>query len=385
LGTTTTNSSNLENDRQPFEQHQEIKKLLDYNQKYSSIVNKNLFEYFNRNDNKRYSVSELNANNLKTDVGKFSIINEFHKRNRREIVDERQAATATTANVANKEIFLNLTRILDLSKQNLTQLSELDCLKNAKNVENILMLNVSYNLLTTFNINNLNNFTELSILDLSSNLIEELNLSHSVISEIYLSGNLLRNLTTGDLYNLKYLNLSCNKFNDSKQIVFRNNLTKLEKLDLSWNQLREIHNKLFFNVTNLIELNLSNNQLSELRKNLFYHLQNLEILNLSNNDISQIDNDTFANLPILQYLDLSNNDIQTTSIRSLQGIPELIGLSISGNLLLADHLQGFVESWSIKELDISDIGLCRVPFALAQSVRILNLRGNLLSVSIFKI
>lgn len=380
LGTTTTNSSNLENDRQSFEQHQEISNSL--NPKYS-IEKRNLFEYFNRNDNKRryshHSVSELN---IKTDLGstlKLSMINKFHERIRRQI-DERQT---TERNVAkNSKIFLNLNRILDLSKQNLTQLSESDCLKNAKNVENIFMFNVSHNSLTTFNANTLNNFTQLSILDLSSNLIEELFLSHSVISEIYLSGNLLRNFTTGDLCNLISLNLSCNNFNDSKLIVFSNNLTKLDKLDLSWNQLREIHQNLFFNVTNLKELNLSWNQLSELHKSHFYHLQNIEILNLSNNDISTIDNDTFINLPILQYLDLSNNNIHMTSIRSLQGIPELIGLSIQRNHLLADYLQGFVESWSIKELDISDIGLCRVPYALAQSVRILNLRGNYLSVSI---
>ena len=119
-----------------------------------------------------------------------------------------------------------------------------------------------------------------------------------------------------------------------------------------------------------------------LHKDSFYRLEHLEVLDLSNNGISDIENDTFTKLPLLQYLDLSFNNIHVTSVRALQGIPDLMGLSIANNELLSNSLQGFVVSWSVNELDVSNIGLCQVPFALAQSVRILDLGGNNINVSI---
>jgi Leucine-rich repeat (LRR) protein len=129
-------------------------------------------------------------------------------------------------------------------------------------------------------------------------------------------------------------------------------------------------------------LDASYNRINNIGRNVFYHLVNLEHLTLANNNISSIENETFSFLMNLQFLDLSSNDLDGRSIRALQGIPELVALSLANNRRLDRSLHEFVASWSLKDLDVSGTGLCRIPAALAQSVKVLRLANNQLSVSI---
>ncbi|XP_055382516.1 protein PF3D7_1417600 [Condylostylus longicornis] len=135
----------------------------------------------------------------------------------------------------------------------------------------------------------------------------------------------------------------------------------------------------YYNLKNEINNNNDNDDNQKIFKEPFYNLINIETLILSYNNIHKIDFDTFLVLPNLQYLDLSNNNIHGESVKSLSGIPDLIGLSLAYNYELGDSLQEFVASWSLKELDISGTGLCRIPAALAQSVRALKLKDNWLA------
>lgn len=149
-------------------------------------------------------------------------------------------------------------------------------------------------------------------------------------------------------------------------------------LDLSFNQLVDWS---FLpaepaSCTRLRVLNLAHNKLQRITRATFATSPHLEILSLAENLVSEIGNDTFAHLGSLQYLDLSDNLLDASSVRALQGIPDLIGLSLARNRRLGDALQGFVASWSLKELDLSATGLCEIPAALAQSVRTLNLAHN---------
>lgn len=122
---------------------------------------------------------------------------------------------------------------------------------------------------------------------------------------------------------------------------------------------------------------LANNQVRSIGRDTFVDTPHLQVLSLAHNLVANIENDTFAGLQKLQYLDLGGNQLNRSSIRALQGIPDLIGLSLARNPHLGDAaLQGFVASWSLKELDISATGLCHIPAALAQSVRTLNLAHN---------
>lgn len=134
---------------------------------------------------------------------------------------------------------------------------------------------------------------------------------------------------------------------------------------------------------NVKRLNLSKNHLSGIYKDTFSGLFNLNTLILSHNNISDIDYDGFVRLSNLEYLDLSFNNLDSNSTRSLQNIPDLVGLSIAYNVRLGESLQEFITSWSLQQFDASGTGLCKIPAALAQSVKALRLTDNWLQVSWF--
>ncbi|KAJ6639152.1 Slit like 1 protein, partial [Pseudolycoriella hygida] len=211
-------------------------------------------------------------------------------------------------------------------------------------------------------------------LDVSNNDILIFDSAFNKLNLLNLSNNRVERFLSEHVPNLRTLDLSSNSFDNTESINF-SYFRDLEVVDLSCNNLKELHRTLFQNTTNLKVVNLSGNHLKRILKNYFFTLVNIETLVLANNDISDIENDTFAYLPNLQYLDLSHNDIDAGSVRALQGI-DLVGLSVAHNPRLGNALQGFVASWSLKELDASGTGLCQIPAALAQSVHTLSIADN---------
>ena len=137
----------------------------------------------------------------------------------------------------------------------------------------------------------------------------------SSLTEFYFSGNFLPRLDV-ELVNghLTILDLSYNQIENISVIAFRN-LSSLEKLDLSHNNLGELYlfeetfSELFTNNTHLKVLNLSSNGLSYLPKDMFVSNRNLQSLNLSRNKFHQV---TFnlSYFVSLNTLDLSLNYIQ---------------------------------------------------------------------------
>lgn len=159
----------------------------------------------------------------------------------------------------------------------------------------------------------------------------------------------------------------------------------LEVFDLSENHIVKYDGSSSCNnrLKNVKRLNLSRNHLSGIYKDTFSGLFNLNTLILSHNNISFIDYDGFMRLSNMEYLDLSFNQLDGNSTRSLQNIPDLVGLSIAYNEGLGESLQEFVTSWSLQQFDASGTGLCKIPAALAQSVKALKLKDNWLQVSWF--
>lgn len=281
--------------------------------------------------------------------------------------------------------------------------------KNLSNANHLAAELANYSLRrSNYEISHYYNLSDISALDLSRNnlsegLPDQLQTKFSILLWLDMSENKLtttewlRNIPT-----LKYLNLSCNHLTtfssthlaqltrldlSSNAIANSSALTplalrNLTDLDLSCNQLETIDKGLFFHTRALQRLDISGNAIKRLNRSIFYNLINLEHLNLAGNRIDVIENDTFSYLLNLQFLDLSQNEIGPDSIRALQGIPALIGLSLAHNARLGTVMHEFVASWSLKELDASGTGLCRIPTALAQSVKSLKLANNLLNVSI---
>lgn len=295
---------------------------------------------------------------------------------------------------------------INLSMHNISDINLSEFLKEVTNPSQVTGLNLSMNHLRKVNRSAFILMPHLSALDVSQNQLltiddaveltklTTLNVSHNnlykfattTISDavettlpIDVNNNHNGTRMSVSSSSIQVLDLSCNKFNSSRNIVLYN-LNNLQLLDLSCNELTTIDRNLFFNLSQLHNLDLSYNQVSELQANTFIHLTQLHVLNLSNNNISFIQNDTFISMPNLEYLDVSNNFIRADSIHALQGIPDLVALSLANNEQLSESLQGFVASWSLKEMDGSGTGLCDIPAALTQSVRILKLVDNFLQV-----
>lgn len=248
--------------------------------------------------------------------------------------------------------------------------------EQANEFSDILVLNFSHNNISIVNQSSVGPFAaRLKQLDLSANRIVTFDCAFEKLTTLNLSNNRLDAFTSVNIRNLHSLDLSDNHFRqeDRLNLMF---LSDLERVDLSCNELEGMSQRLFGNTTNLKVLDLSNNRLQQILKSNFFNLVNVERLLLAHNNVSDIENDTFAYLPNLQYLDLAYNDIDAASIRALQGIPDLVALSLAFNARLGNALQGFVASWSLKELDVSGTGLCQIPAALAQSVHTLNVSYN---------
>lgn len=280
----------------------------------------------------------------------------------------------------------NSTKILNYSNRSMEQINFSDLSGGGGDVtrqfSDILVLNLSNNKISVVNESSVSAAlaANLELLDLSANRLLVFAGKYNKLTALYLSENRLDAFDSVNTPNLRTLDMSANRASDPSRVNL-SYANALESVDLSCNSFRELHRTLFRNTTNLKVLNLSDNWLVRILKNYFFNLVNVERLLLSRNNISDIENDTFAYLPNLQYLDLSHNDIDAMSIRALQGIPDLVGLSVAFNPRLGNALQGFVASWSLKELDASGTGLCQIPAALAQSVHTLNVSHNHFQVS----
>ncbi|XP_058442746.1 uncharacterized protein LOC131425143 [Malaya genurostris] len=284
--------------------------------------------------------------------------------------------------------------ILNLSNKNLSNAKQLaDELSNYSHMQSNYEISHYYNLsdISALDLsrNNLSgelptivqrNFSTLSWLDLSeNNLTTAEKLTFPSLKYLNLSCNSIKRFSSSHLRNLTRLDLSQNSIASSASLSPLL-LRKLTDLDLSCNQLETLGKSFLFQIRALKRLDFSDNAIKRLNRSIFYNLINLEQLNLAGNQIDVIENDTFAYLLNLQFLDLSRNNIGPGSIRALQGIPALIGLSLANNVRLGPVLHEFVASWSLKELDASGTGLCKIPTALAQSVKSLKLANNLLNV-----
>lgn len=85
-------------------------------------------------------------------------------------------------------------------------------------------------------------------------------------------------------------------------------LTKLKRLDLSWNQLQNLDYRLFINLTELWNLDITNNRLISLTDDrLFTSQLKLKYLKLSNNSLISLNRGVLTPLVSLKYLYLSGN------------------------------------------------------------------------------
>ncbi|XP_035217029.1 leucine-rich repeat-containing protein 15-like [Stegodyphus dumicola] len=175
------------------------------------------------------------------------------------------------------------------------------------------------------------------------------------------------------LTELQELKLQQSRIETVENSTFVSN-TKLEKLDLSQNSLAVLCYSVFKDLRRLRLLDLSSNFV-EFIEEAFVELLNLEQLNIRDNKLSQLTTRTFVGLHKVQYLNLDANNISAIEVGTFQYLTNLAHLIISNNPLTTLSRLDFFGS-RLQYIDISHVGLDRIPQSLTKFVRDLRLAKN---------
>lgn len=236
-----------------------------------------------------------------------------------------------------------------------------------RTMENLVLLNISHNDITTVKFSNKYELKSLEEIDLSFNKISKIDNDEN---DIYVYRK------------LKKLNLSYNQLSNLPDAIF-NNIVELEYLDLSHNFITNITLTTFEGIKKLKVLYLSHNNIEDINSSLF-RFNKLTELYVNNNKIKNILARDFEKLIELEVLDLSNNLIITMDENVFSNLIVLKQIDLSGNLLTAIDKDTFSMTANLQSIDLSENKLTELPLRLFQaknisffSVEQNNLEGSL--------
>uniref|UniRef100_A0A182SRF5 TOLL-like receptor 11 n=1 Tax=Anopheles maculatus TaxID=74869 RepID=A0A182SRF5_9DIPT len=274
---------------------------------------------------------------------------------------------------------------LDISRCKLQELQP-----NAFNeLKNIIYINLSEN--------NLSNLPE-GIFD-HVETIEELDLSMNNIAE--LPKNIFAKTS------LAILHLKHNKISNNVDFV----TADLQKLDLSFCQIRTINNQMFKGMEGLTNLILKGNHLEKIKPMAFISLSSLRQIDLSFNNLDQISAQTFIGNKMLDiirinnnarlkhlpnegfessyngtfnvyFMDISNCDISELADNTFKTMPQLTRLNLAWNNLQTIQPALMAHLSKLMDLDLSNnmiIELDEKTFQNNRNLNSLNLAGNQIS------
>ena len=165
------------------------------------------------------------------------------------------------------------------------------------------------------------------LLDLSNNNLTDLTGLQDIpninqVTSLDLSLNQLQALPD-NIFNglqcLEWLLLNNNQLQTLPDNIF-NGLQNLRMLELHYNQLQTLPANIFNGLQNLKQLYLDNNRLQTLPDNIFNGLQSLSILSLNNNQLQTLPDTIFSNLKRLPTLNLKGNPFTPDFIPTLNNI-----------------------------------------------------------------
>ncbi|XP_017880512.1 toll-like receptor 7 [Ceratina calcarata] len=223
----------------------------------------------------------------------------------------------------------------------------------------LIVLDLSYNMLTHINARMFKDLFFLQILDLRNNLI-----------------NRIENNAFLPLYNLHTLELSDNKLHTVGAQLF-NGLFVLNQLTLSGNSIVSIDPLAFRNCSDLKELDLSRNELTSVPDSL-RDLALLKNLDLGENRISSFRNGSFRNLDQLTGLRLIGNDIGNLSRGMLWDLPNLQILNLARNKVQHVERYAFERNMRLEAIRLDGNILSNINgvFTSIASLLLLNLSEN---------
>ncbi|RVE44991.1 hypothetical protein evm_010355 [Chilo suppressalis] len=133
---------------------------------------------------------------------------------------------------------------------------------------------------------------------------------------------------------IQILDLSNNNLQQLHQEAFKKvGLSNLKKLFLKECNIELVHKSAFITLAIMIELDLSKNRIRHLHADTFKGTEKLRLINLSNNFIDKLEDGTFRNLKYLQKVEVSNNRIVRIGTKAFQNLPQLKILRFDGNNL----------------------------------------------------
>lgn len=131
---------------------------------------------------------------------------------------------------------------------------------------------------------------------------------------------------------IQILDLSNNNLRQLHQEAFKKvGLSNLKKLFLRDCNIESVHKMTFATLAIMIELDLSKNRIRSIHPDTFKGTEKLRLINLSNNLIDKLEDGVFRNLKFLQKVEVSNNRIVRIGIRTFVNLPQLKILRVDGN------------------------------------------------------
>ncbi|XP_049283161.1 uncharacterized protein LOC125763756 [Anopheles funestus] len=235
--------------------------------------------------------------------------------------------------------------------------------RDERKFSNLLILDLSANLLSTMRRDYFSRLERLKLLQLSANQL------HNLPSDIF-----------NDLSNLVELDLHGNRLSELPLNLFRP-LGKLRVLNLANNTIHDLPRNSFAGLGNLTELHLAHNRLYVVPFQVFKELRSLEVLDLSSNMlVSFLDNFFLLNKQ-LRVLRLNGNIIEKISKNALYGLRRLQSFDLSSNKLVFIDRNAFDTLDELRYLNINQNQIYILPstvFSALRSLRSLDLSNNLM-------
>lgn len=202
----------------------------------------------------------------------------------------------------------------------------------------LIVLDLSYNLLTHIDARMFKDLFFLQILDLRNNSIDRIESNAFLplynLHTLQLSDNRLHTVGAqlfNGLFVLNRLTLSGNSITNIDSVAFRN-CSDLKELDLSGNELAAVPDALR-DLAFLKTLDLGENRISEFHNGSFRNLHQLTGLRLIGNDIGNLTRGMLWDLPNLQILNLAHNKVQHVEQHAFERNTRLEAIRLDGNFL----------------------------------------------------